>query len=67
MARQEDLAAIDELHAGLAKVGEQLAPAAAPRFVGELFVERADGAITTRDGRVLRGPIPTFTIKKPEA
>ncbi len=62
MADAEDLSAIDELHARLTKVSEQLATAAAPRFVGELFIERTDGSITTRDGRVLRGPIPVFKI-----
>ncbi len=66
MSSGEDLGALDELHARLAQVREELGAEASPRFVGELFVERADGAITTRDGRVLRGPIPTFKIEKPK-
>ncbi len=62
MADAEELAAIDELHARLARVGEKLGAETSARFVGELFIERMDGSITTRDGRVLRGPIPVFKI-----
>ncbi len=54
MADDHPLAHIDELHGGLAAVQSQLAAATPRREPGEMFIERSDGAIVTRDGRVLR-------------